>query len=158
LAAEAVVGFDFSSVKGALPPRPAARGDASKAGVPSGAGVLNGIDVLVRDRFASLAGRRVGLITNHTGHDRNRNATIDLFRRTEGLELKALFSPEHGIRGNLDERLGDVVDSATGLPIFSLYGATLKPSPGQLEGLDTLVFTLTRRRWPSRWKRRRRLG
>lgn len=142
LAAEAVVGFDFSSVKGALPPRPAARGDASKAGVPSGAGVLNGIDVLVRDRFALLAGRRVGLITNHTGHDRSRNATIDLFRRAEGLELKALFSPEHGIRGNLDERLGDSVDAATGLPVFSLYGAALKPSPEQLAGLDTLVFDI----------------
>jgi uncharacterized protein YbbC (DUF1343 family)/CubicO group peptidase (beta-lactamase class C family) len=103
---------------------------------------LNGIDVLVRRKFAPLKGLRVGLITNHTGHDRDRNPTIDQLRNAPGVELKALFSPEHGIRGLKDEHVTDGVDEKTGLPIYSLYGKTTKPKPEQLKDLDALVFDI----------------
>ena len=104
--------------------------------------VLNGIDVLVKRDFRSLQGLRLGLVTNHTGQDRQRNLTIDLLKGAPGVELKALFSPEHGIRGVLDERVGDSVDGPTGLPVYSLYGERLAPTPEQLRGLDALVFDI----------------
>jgi len=138
LAAEAVLGFDFSSVAGALTPRAVGTGLASS---PTNA-VLNGVDVLKRQGFAVLRGRKVGLITNHTGRDREGNATIDLLREAPGVTLKALFSPEHGIRGQLDEQVGDTVDGRTGLPVYSLYGERRSPSAAQLAGLDTLVFDI----------------
>jgi uncharacterized protein YbbC (DUF1343 family)/CubicO group peptidase (beta-lactamase class C family) len=103
---------------------------------------LNGIDVLKRQRFAPLKGLRVGLITNHTGNDRDRNPTIDLLKNAPGVELKALFSPEHGIRGAVDAHVADSVDEKTGLPVYSLYGKTTKPKPEQLKDLDALVFDI----------------
>lgn len=106
------------------------------------AGVMNGIDVLVRDGFAPLKGKRVGLITNHTGHDRRRRATIDLLHGAEGVRLVALFSPEHGIRGVLDEKVSDGRDERTGLPVYSLYGERRAPVSAQLEGVDVLVFDI----------------
>jgi len=103
--------------------------------------VLNGIDVLVRTEFAALDGLRVGLITNASGHDRNRTPTIDLLHRAENVELAALFGPEHGIRADLDqEKIADGRDEATGLVIHSLYGERRSPSAAQLAGLDALVF------------------
>ena len=129
LAAEAVTDFDFSHVPGALPPHEA---------TPT----LNGIDVLERENFAPLRGLRIGLITNHTGQDRQRHATIDLLHRAPGVQLVALFSPEHGIRGVADEKVGDSVDAATGLPVYSLYGAHTKPTAEQLTNLDALVFDI----------------
>ncbi|OAI56405.1 hypothetical protein AYO49_04410 [Verrucomicrobiaceae bacterium SCGC AG-212-N21] len=106
--------------------------------------MLNGIDVLKRDKFAPLRGLRVGLITNHTGMDRERNATIDLLRAAPELQLKVLFSPEHGIRGALDDnKITDSVDQKSGLPVYSLYvGDRRKPLPEQLKGLDALVFDI----------------
>ena len=103
---------------------------------------LNGIDVLVRKKFAPLKGLRLGLITNHTGEDRDRNPTIDLLKNAPGVELKALFSPEHGIRGAVDEGVGDSVDEKTGLPVYSLYGQRSKPTAEQLKDLDALVFDI----------------
>ena len=105
-------------------------------------GVLNGIDVLALDGFVQLHGLRIGLITNHTGTDRERNPTIDLLHCAAGIDLRALFSPEHGIRGALDQRVGDSVDELTGLPIYSLYGERVSPTPEQLAGLDALVFDI----------------
>ncbi len=136
LAAEAVADFDFSNVRGALAPRAAGRKPAPQASV------LNGIDVLVKNHFAPLKGKRVGLITNHTGHDRERNPTIDLLKAAPDVTLAALFSPEHGIRGTVDAKIGDSKDEKTGLPIYSLYGETRKPKPEQLQGLDALVFDI----------------
>lgn len=104
--------------------------------------VLNGIDVLQRQGFAPLRGLRVGLITNHTGTDRQRRSTIDLLYQAPGVKLVALFSPEHGLRGTLDEKVNDGVDSRTGLPVYSLYGARRSPSAEQLKGLDALVFDI----------------
>jgi uncharacterized protein YbbC (DUF1343 family) len=108
---------------------------------PSGE-ALNGIDVLERQGFAPLKGLRLGLIVNQTGIDRQRHATIDLLREAPGVDLKALFSPEHGIRGDRDEQIGDGKDEKSGLPIFSLYGENRRPSPAQLAGLDALVFDI----------------
>jgi uncharacterized protein YbbC (DUF1343 family)/CubicO group peptidase (beta-lactamase class C family) len=101
---------------------------------------LTGLDVLEQENFASLAGKRVGLITNHTGMDRNGRSTIDLFAKTPGMKLIALFSPEHGIRGTEDANLDSSTDAATGLPIHSLYGVTRRPTDEMLKGIDTLVF------------------
>jgi uncharacterized protein YbbC (DUF1343 family)/CubicO group peptidase (beta-lactamase class C family) len=107
-----------------------------------GANVLNGIDALHADHYRALQGLRVGLITNHTGIDRAGNPTIDLLRSAPGVNVIALFSPEHGIRGNADEKLGDTTDAVSGLPIFSLYGERRKPSTEQLSNLDALVFDI----------------
>lgn len=104
--------------------------------------VLNGIDVLVQQDFAPIRNLRVGLITNHTGQDRRRHATIDLLKNAPGVKLVALFSPEHGIRGALDEKVSDGVDEKTGLPVYSLYGERHAPTPDQLRGLDALVFDI----------------
>jgi uncharacterized protein YbbC (DUF1343 family) len=104
--------------------------------------VLNGIDVLVRQDFAPLKNLRIGLITNHTGHDRQRRPTIDLLKAAPGVNLVALFSPEHGIRGEADEKIGDTTDQKTGLPVFSLYGERRAPTAEQLRGLDALVYDI----------------
>ncbi|MBW3541655.1 MAG: DUF1343 domain-containing protein [Planctomycetes bacterium] len=105
--------------------------------------VLTGIDVLARDNFRPLAGRRIGLITNQTGVDRSGRSTVELLRTAEGIELAALFSPEHGFKGELDQsRIADSRDDTTGLRIYSLYGATREPTPEMLQGLDTLVFDI----------------
>ncbi len=106
------------------------------------AGVLNGIDVLERNGFRQLAGMRVGLVTNHTGRNRDGRATIDVLNKADGVRLMTLFSPEHGIRGLLDEKVGDSKDEQTGLPIYSLYGETRRPKPEQLKDLDALVFDI----------------
>ena len=106
-------------------------------------GVLNGIDVLKHQDFAPLQGLRLGLITNHTGIDNQRHATIDLLARASGVQLRALFSPEHGIRGKLDQdKIDDSKDKQSGLPVFSLYGARTAPSEAQMKNLDALVFDI----------------
>jgi len=104
--------------------------------------VLNGIDVLRRDGFRLLEGRRVGVITNHTGRARDGTSTIDLLARAPTVTLVALFSPEHGLRGQADEPVGDTVDEKTGLPVYSLYGPRQRPTAEMLRGLDTLVFDI----------------
>lgn len=106
--------------------------------------VFSGIDVLERDGFKALAGMKIGLITNQTGVNRQRRSTIDLLASAPGVELKALFSPEHGIRGVIEaDSIDDETDSATGLPIYSLYKAeNRKPQKAQMKGLDALVFDI----------------
>jgi uncharacterized protein YbbC (DUF1343 family) len=104
--------------------------------------VLSGIDVLRAEGFARLAGRRVGLVTNHTGRARDGVSTIDLFFAAKNLTLVALFSPEHGIRGVLDDTVPAEKDEKTGLTIHSLFGETRRPTAQMLEGIDTLVIDL----------------
>jgi uncharacterized protein YbbC (DUF1343 family)/CubicO group peptidase (beta-lactamase class C family) len=112
---------------------------SSPAGI---APVRCGIDVLADGGCAPLQGKRVGLVTNHTGRTRDGRSTIDVLHSAPGVKLTALFSPEHGIRGAVDEKVGDGKDEATGLPIYSLYGETRKPSPEQLADLDVLVYDI----------------
>ncbi len=104
--------------------------------------VSTGLDVLVRDKFASLKGRNVALVTNHTGRTATGESVIDLLHKAEGVKLVALFSPEHGIRGELDEKVADGKDEKTGLPVFSLYGERRKPTAEQLKGVDTIVYDI----------------
>jgi uncharacterized protein YbbC (DUF1343 family) len=111
-------------------------------GSVSAAQTLTGIDVLEAQKFAPLGGKRVGLITNQTGIDRNRRSTIDLLAHAPGVKLVALFSPEHGIRGTFDARVSSTTDEATGLPVYSLYGETERPTDAMLAGLDVLVFDI----------------
>ena len=103
---------------------------------------IPGIDVLERRNFDVLKGKKVGLITNHTGLSRDGVSDIDILFETGQCELVALFSPEHGIRGTADEKVGSGKDEKTGLPIHSLYGDTRKPTKEMLEGLDVLVFDI----------------
>jgi len=104
--------------------------------------VLNGIDVLKRDGFRQLKGRRLGLVTNHTGVDCDGHSTIDLLHQAEGVQLVALFSPEHGIRGEVERPVADGKDEKTGLPIYSLYGTRKRPTKEQLQGIDMLVYDI----------------
>ncbi|HZH98218.1 MAG TPA: DUF1343 domain-containing protein [Fimbriimonadaceae bacterium] len=103
---------------------------------------MTGLDVLVAEGFKPLLGKRVGLVTNHTGVDRNGRRSIDSMRAA-GVQLVALFSPEHGFAGTEDRSgLGDATDAATSLKIFSLYGKTLRPTAEMLQGIDALVFDI----------------
>lgn len=108
----------------------------------SDAGVRPGVEVFVADPPEILQGRRIGLITNQSGIDRQRRSTIDLLREMPDFTLVALFSPEHGIRGVEESAVASTVDSATGLPIHSLYGETRKPTPAMLEGVEALVYDI----------------
>jgi uncharacterized protein YbbC (DUF1343 family) len=121
------------------------------SGLPAREGVRLGVDVLLARGGAPLVGKRVGLITNHTGISAFTGAertvpdnTIDLLHAHPDIALVALFSPEHGIRGTAapGERVGSGVDERTGLPIHSLYGRTTRPAPDMLRGLDALVFDI----------------
>ena len=104
--------------------------------------VRNGIDFLEKQNFAALKGLKLGLITNHTGRNRKGVSTIDLLFESEEVELVSLFSPEHGIRGTFDEKVGNSLDDKTGLTIWSLYGDTRKPASESMEDLDALVFDI----------------
>jgi len=106
--------------------------------------VLTGIDLLERDNFALLSGRRIGLITNHTGVNSRLETTLDLFKGAKNFRLTAVFSPEHGLKGNFGsgQLYGDSQDSAAGIKYYSLYGKTQKPTPQMLEGLDLLVYDI----------------
>src|SRR6266568_5101935 len=103
-----------------------------------------GSDVLASNGFQELQGKRVGLITNPSGVNRNGESTIDLLRRAPGAKLVALFGPEHGVYGDVKagELIADRTDQRTGLPVHSLYGATRRPTPAMLRGLDALVYDL----------------
>jgi len=108
---------------------------------PTGA-TKTGLDVLADQKFKPLAGKRIGLITNHTGIDQLGRRNIDLMRQA-GIQIAALFSPEHGFLG-VEDRPGiqDTTDPSTGIKVFSLYGATQRPTPEMLKGLDALVFDI----------------
>jgi SSS family transporter len=118
--------------------------DAAKTEDDANSGdVLCGVDVLVRDDFKQLAGLRVGLITNHTGLTRDGRRTIDVLAKAPSVKLVAIFSPEHGLEGKLDrDGIADGRDEATGLPIYSLYGETRRPTEAHLGNLDALAFDI----------------
>jgi uncharacterized protein YbbC (DUF1343 family) len=100
--------------------------------------------VLLTDSLHLVRGKRVGLITNHSGRDRQGRSTIDLLARAPGVRLTALFALEHGIRGSIDAggRVESMVDSATGVPIYSLYGASHVPTAAMLENVDVILYDI----------------
>jgi len=102
--------------------------------------VQTGIDVLESQKFAPLRGKHVGLITNHTGVDAQGRSTIDLLEHAPGVDLVALFSPEHGLEGTVDAKVASSRDPGSGLPVYSLYGDTRRPTDEMLKGIDALVF------------------
>ena len=106
--------------------------------------VRPGIEVLLTDSLSLVRGRRAGLITNHTGRDRSGTPSIDLLADHPEVELVALFSPEHGIRGSAEAgvRVESGVDERTGLPIHSLYGEIRAPTPEMLDGIEVLLFDI----------------
>lgn len=106
--------------------------------------VVPGVEVLLADSVDLVRGRRAGLITNQTGITRSGESSVDLLHGSEAVELVALFSPEHGIRGEAEagERVADEVDDRTGLPVHSLYGDTRRPTPSMLEGVEVLLFDI----------------
>lgn len=113
-------------------------------GLAAFAQVLTGIDVLSAERFAPLRGKRVGLLTNPTGVDRRLNSTVDLLYAAPGVKLTALFAPEHGVRGDVaaGAKVTSGRDAKTGLPVYSLYGATKRPTPEMLQEVDIMVYDL----------------
>ena len=101
-----------------------------------------GLDILEAEKFAPLRGKHVGLITNHTGLDAQGRSTIQALFHAPGVQLVALFSPEHGISGRADEKVASSKDPTTGLPTFSLYDESRRPTDEMLSGIDTLVFDI----------------
>lgn len=106
--------------------------------------VLPGIEVLKRDNFKILEGKRVGLITNPTGFDNSLKSTIDILYEAPNVNLVALFGPEHGVRGDAHagDKVQNIIDSKTGIPVLSLYGSTRKATPEMLQGIDVLVYDI----------------
>lgn len=110
--------------------------------------VLLGVDVLKSNGFEQLRGKRIGLITNPTGVDKNLRSTIDILSSSEaraaGVKLTALFAPEHGVRGDIEagKVVSDITDNATGATVYSLYGNGNKPKPEMLKNLDAIVFDI----------------
>ncbi len=109
---------------------------------PRAGRVQTGLDILESQKFAPLRGKHIGIITNHTGLDSQGKSTIELLAHAPGVQVVAIFSPEHGLGGQLDERLSSSKDPSTGLHVFSLYGETLRPTDEMLKGVDTLVFDI----------------
>src|SRR5271155_89017 len=140
-----VVGVSIVALS--LAPRGAATQTAQASPTPSSSAqatdhTQTGIDVLEDQNFVPLRGKRVGLVTNQTGVDSQGRRTIDVLAHADGVKLVALFSPEHGIAGQLDAKVGNATDAATGLQIYSLYGDTRRPTDQMLQGLDALVFDI----------------
>jgi uncharacterized protein YbbC (DUF1343 family) len=125
---------------GALPQSLAAQKRAKPVQRSHSARIQVGLDVLEAQKFSPLKGKRVGLITNHTGLDSQGRSTIEALAHAPNAKLVALFSPEHGIAGHADEKISSSKDASTGLPIYSLYGDHLRPTDEMLTGLDALVF------------------
>lgn len=124
----------------ALPAFPALHAQSAQ---PAG-NVIPGIEVLLSDSMHLIKGKRVGLLTNHSGRDRKGTSTIDLLYKAPGVKLTALFGPEHGLRGvaKAGEKISSAVDSATGVPIYSLFGDVSVPTPEMLKDVDVLLYDI----------------
>ena len=130
-----------------MPPRAAraaAAAPAPRGPDPDALAPLPGIDVLIRDSLHLVRGRRVGLITNQTAVTRDGRSDVDVLYSTPGVRLTALYGPEHGIRGTIDggEHIGSGRDPRTGVPVYSLYGATERPTSAMLRDVDVLLFDI----------------
>ena len=130
---------------------PPETGPAPAASVPAGNGAAprapsaetrSGLDQLAAQNYAMLAGRSIGLVTNQTGVDARGRRGLDMLAAAPGVKLRAVFSPEHGLSGQLDADVPHGRDPVSGLPVWSLYGPTRRPLPAMLAGIDTLVFDI----------------
>jgi uncharacterized protein YbbC (DUF1343 family) len=103
-----------------------------------------GVDVLKEHNFDILKGKRVGLITNPTGVDRNLKSTIDILNEANEVKLVALFAPEHGVRGDVyaGDKVETYTDLKTGIPVYSLYGKSVRPTKEMLEKIDVIVYDI----------------
>lgn len=135
-----------SSERASTPPtRPPDRATPAPAATPASPfPVMLGIDVLEADGFAAVRGKRVGLLTHPAGVNRSGESTIDVLRRASDVRLVKLFGGEHGLYNDTraEVHIKDSIDTRTGLPVYSLYGAHRKPTPAMLKGLDALVIDL----------------
>ncbi|MEO7996467.1 MAG: DUF1343 domain-containing protein [Gemmatimonadaceae bacterium] len=133
--ARAVIGLALSSMFVAAP---------APAFSQSSTGVVPGIEVLLSDSMHLIKGKRVGLLTNHSGRDRRGVSSIDRLFKAPGIRLTALFGPEHGIRGvaKAGEKMGNSVDSATGVKVYSLYGEVPVPTAAMLDEIDVLLYDI----------------
>lgn len=106
--------------------------------------IKTGIEVLKQQNFKILEGKRVGLITNPTGVDNQMKSTIDVLYEAPNVNLVALYGPEHGVRGDVHagDKVSDIKDATTGLPVYSLYGKTRKATPDMLKDVDVLVYDI----------------
>ena len=104
--------------------------------------VMTGIDVLEQQAFKCLQGKRVGLITNPTGVNRHLVSTVDVLNNAPGVNLVALYGPEHGVRGDVHagDKVDNIKDAKTGLPVYSLYGKTRKPTAEMLKDIDLMFY------------------
>jgi uncharacterized protein YbbC (DUF1343 family) len=107
-------------------------------------GVIPGLELLLTEQKALIEGKRVGLITNHSGVDRNMRHAIDLLSHAPGVKLTALFAPEHGIRGIAEagDKVVDSIDERSGVPIYSIYGPVRRPTPEMLKNVDVLIYDI----------------
>ncbi|MFA7116384.1 MAG: DUF1343 domain-containing protein [Bacteroidales bacterium] len=119
-------------------------GQNASSKIINGSGVLCGIDVLQENDFLQLRGKNIGLVTNPTGVNKNLESDIDILYNNPSVNLKCLFGPEHGIRGNSNagNKVKGGFDEKTNLPIYSLYGRTRKPTNEMLDGLDAIVYDI----------------
>ncbi|AZU64091.1 exo-beta-N-acetylmuramidase NamZ family protein [Neobacillus mesonae] len=103
-----------------------------------------GVEVLLQDKLDLIKGKRVGLITNPTGVDQDLNSIVDLLYNNPNVKLTALYGPEHGVRGDAQagQYVEKYIDEKTGIPVYSLYGATKKPTPEMLSDVDVLLFDI----------------
>jgi uncharacterized protein YbbC (DUF1343 family) len=117
---------------------------AIPAAAPAVAQVIPGLEVLLQEQKSLIEGKRVGLVTNHTGVDRQLHHAIDLIAKAPGVRLTAIFAPEHGIRGTVQAggKIADTTDERTGVPVYSLYGETRRPTTEMLKNVDVLVFDI----------------
>lgn len=125
-----------------LGPEPTTKPTASAGEKVDALPVLCGIDVLEQQNFAILQGKRVAVVTNHTGLDATGTRTVDVLAAAPNVHLTKLFSPEHGLYGLMDEKVSDTMDAKTGLHVYSLYGPTTKPSDEMLKDVDEIVYDI----------------
>ena len=117
------------------------QGQVAQPAVTTGE-TLTGLDVLEKEGFKALDGKRIGVITNQTGRTRDGRRTVDVLAGAPNVTLAAIFAPEHGIEGKLSGKVKDGSDASSGLRVYSLYGKTRRPTAAMLEGLDALVFDI----------------
>jgi uncharacterized protein YbbC (DUF1343 family) len=117
---------------------------AASVAAQTSAGVIPGVEVLLSDSLHLIRGKRVGLLTNHSGRNRQGTSTIDLLFKAPGVKLTALYGPEHGIRGiaKAGEKISSSVDSSTGVKVYSLYGETQVPTAEMMKDIDVLLYDI----------------